>query len=67
VTAVTAETPQIGSFDSSKKALSKTGALVFGPYLPLEPDNYRAAYKLSAEGSGVKAVGNVDVNAFFGR
>jgi len=69
VITVTADTPhQIGSFDSSKKAMvtkqNEVGALVFGPYLPLEPGNYRAVFKVSAEGSGEEAVGKVDVNAF---
>jgi len=66
---VTTDTPhQIGSFDSSKKAMvtkqNEVGAVVFGPYLPLELGNYRAVFKVSAEGSGEEAVGKVDVNAF---
>ena len=69
VIAVTPETPhKIGNFDSSQNALvskqNERGALVFGPYLPLEPGNYRAVFKLTVEGSGDKAVGRVDVNAF---
>ena len=66
---VTADTPhQVGGFDSKKQALvtkqSEAGAVVFGPYVPLEPGKYRAVFKLSAGGSSGEAVGRVDVNAF---
>jgi hypothetical protein len=69
VIAFTAETPhQIGKFDSAKQAMvaqqNESAALVFGPYLPLEPGNYRAVFNLSADGHGQESVGKVDFNAF---
>ena len=67
--AISAETPHtIGSFDQKLGAMvsgeNESGALVFGPYLELQPGKYQATFKLKAGGNRGEIVGKVDVNAF---
>ena len=66
---ISAETPHnIGSFDQKSGAMvsgkNEAGALVFGPYLELQPGKYQATFKLKVGGNRGDAVGKVDVNAF---
>jgi hypothetical protein len=66
---ISAETPHnIGSFGQKSGALvsgkNEAGALVFGPYLDLQPGKYQGTFKLKAGGNRGDVVGKVDVNAF---
>jgi hypothetical protein len=66
---ISSETPHnIGSFDRKLGGMvarkNDTGALVFGPYLELEPGKYRATFKLNAGGNPGGIVGKVDVSGF---
>ena len=69
VIAVSGETPhQVGKFDRKSGAMvakeGESGAVVFGPYVALDPGKYRATFKVKVDGSGGEIAGTVDVNPF---
>jgi hypothetical protein len=69
VISISAETPHnTGSFDQKSGAMvshkNEAGAVVFGPYLELEPGQYQVTFSLNAGGGQDEIIGKVDVSAF---
>jgi hypothetical protein len=69
VIAVSGETPhQVGKFDQKSGAMvakeGESGAVVFGPYVALDPGKYRATFKVKVDGSDGEIAGTVDVYPF---
>jgi hypothetical protein len=69
IIAVSGETPhQVGRFDQKSGAMvtkeGERGAVIFGPYVALDPGKYRATFKLKLDGSDGEITGTADVNPF---
>lgn len=66
---MSADTPHnIGNFDQSTGTMAagkdQAGALVFGPYLELDPGRYQVTFDIKTGGGKEPIIGKVDVNAF---